>query len=69
MDKILDVYFHEKVIGQLKQDNHGDMSFKYSLSWLNDPDATRISCSLPLQENTYGRKECHAFFGGILPKI
>jgi serine/threonine-protein kinase HipA len=68
MDKILDVYFHEKVIGQLKQDNHGDMSFKYSLSWLNDPDATRISCSLPLQENTYGRKECHAFFGGILPE-
>ena len=68
MAKILDVYFHEKIIGQLEQDDHGDMNFTYSASWLNDPNAIRISCSLPLQKGTFKRKECRAFFGGILPE-
>jgi len=48
MVKSLDVYFHEKIVGQLAQDIHGDITFTYSSSWLNDPDAIRISCSLPL---------------------
>ncbi len=30
MEKILDVYFHEKIIGQLIQDNHGEMICKRS---------------------------------------
>lgn len=68
MAKILDVYFYEKIIGQLIQDNHGEMNFSYSVDWLNDPHATRISCSLPLQEEAFKRKSCHAFFGGILPE-
>jgi serine/threonine-protein kinase HipA len=68
MAKILDVYFHEKIIGQLEQDNHGDINFKYSANWLNDPNATRISCSLPLQETTFSRKYCRAFFENILPE-
>ncbi len=68
MTKVLDVYFHEKIIGLLEQDNNGDMRFTYSSNWLNDPNAVKISCSLPLQENTFKRKECQAFFGGILPE-
>ena len=68
MTKILDVYFHEKIVGQLIQDNHGDMSFTYSTTWLKDKNAIRISCSLPLQVDTFMRKECRAFFGGILPE-
>src|SRR5947207_11502063 len=68
MAKILDVYFHEKIAGQLEQDDHGDINFTYSASWLNDPSATKISHSLPLQEGTFKRKECRAFFGGILPE-
>ena len=68
MAKILDVYFHEKVIGQLVQDDHGEMNFTYSASWLADPLAIRISCSLPLQKETFKRKDCRAFFGGILPE-
>jgi serine/threonine-protein kinase HipA len=68
MTKTLDVYFHEKIIGLLEQDVHGDMRFTYSANWLNDPNAVRISCSLPLQESPFKRKGCQAFFGGILPE-
>ena len=68
MTKVLNVYFHEKIIGQLEQDNHGEMSFAYSTNWLGDPQASRISCSLPLRDAPFKRKECHAFFGGILPE-
>jgi serine/threonine-protein kinase HipA len=44
------------------------MSFTYSTIWLKDKNAIRISCSLPLQVETFKRKECRAFFGGILPE-
>jgi len=68
MTKVLDVYFHEKQVGQLTQDNHGDIHFTYSIDWLKDPMARKISHSLPLQEETFTRQRCHAFFGGILPE-
>jgi len=68
MTKKLDVYFHDKLIGQLEQDNHGEMNFTYSSNWLNNPNAVSISCSLPLQDDTFKRKDCQAFFGGILPE-
>lgn len=68
MEKILDVYFHEKIVGKLIQDKNGEMSFTYSHSWLADPNAISISCSLPLQKETFKRKNCQAFFEGILPE-
>jgi len=68
MAKMLDVYFEEKIVGYLQQDDHSDMNFTYADNWLNDSAAIRISCSLPLQKNTFKKKECSAFFGGILPE-
>ncbi len=68
MTKTLDIYFQEKIVGQLIQDEQGDMNFTYATSWLEDPNAIRISCSLPLQKDTFERKDCYAFFGGILPE-
>ncbi|MHB1947474.1 MAG: HipA domain-containing protein [Gammaproteobacteria bacterium] len=68
MAKVLNVYFHEKIIGHLLQDDHGEMSFSYTSDWVNDPNSMRISCSLPLQNEAFKRKACHAFFGGILPE-
>lgn len=68
MAKTLDVYFHEKIIGKLIQDDHGDMSFTYSREWVEDPHAAAISCSLPLQLETFERKKCRAFFEGMLPE-
>lgn len=68
MIKILDVYFYEKIIGKLVQDKQGDISFTYEKKWVEDPHATAISCSLPLQLETFKRRECRAFFEGILPE-
>lgn len=68
MAKILNVYFHEEMIGRLEQDNRGEIHFSYSTAWLDNPEAVSISCSLPLQEASFNRKECHAFFGGLLPE-
>lgn len=68
MAKILDVYFYENNIGQLVQDNHGDINFTYSSAWLQNSNAVAISCSLPLQAEVFKRKQCSAFFEGILPE-
>lgn len=68
MTKTLQVYFHETVIGQLVQDDDGEINFTYDKAWLNDPNAVAISCSLPLRQETFRRKECRAFFEGILPE-
>lgn len=68
MAKILNVYFHERIVGELKQDDAGDMVFTYLPDWLKDKAAIAISYSLPLQEKTFKRKQCRAFFAGILPE-
>lgn len=65
---MLDVYLHAKLIGHLIQNEHGDIQFTYSKRWLEDPAAFPISCSLPLQLETFDKKTCRPFFEGILPE-
>src|SRR3990167_367525 len=66
--KILDVYLKERIIGKLIQNNMGEMQFVYSNDWIDDSHAIAISCSLPLQPGLFKRKQCHAFFEGLLPE-
>jgi serine/threonine-protein kinase HipA len=68
MTKTLDVYLHDDLAGQLTQDDGGQMAFKYAESWLNRPDASPLSHSLPLRKQRFSRRECRAFFAGILPE-
>lgn len=68
MAKKLNVYWNKTLVGLLIQDDHGDLQFQYSISWLHSEQATPISCSLPLQEAVYKRKACRGFFEGILPE-
>lgn len=68
MAKFLDVYFHNKIVGQLIQDDHGNMNFIYAKKWLTNPKAVAISCSLPLQKEKFSKKQCRAFFEGLLPE-
>lgn len=68
MTKILEVYWAENLVGQLIQTEHGELNFKYATTWLNSPESMAISCSLPLQEKTFTRKECQGFFQGLLPE-
>ena len=68
MARSLDVYLHHDLVGHLIQDDDGDLSFEYGASWLEEPAAMSLSRSLPLRKERFRRKECHAFFGGILPE-
>ncbi len=68
MARTLEVYLHNDLVGQLTQDDGGQMVFKYVEDWLNRPGATPLSHSLPLRKERFSRKECRGFFAGILPE-
>jgi serine/threonine-protein kinase HipA len=68
MARTLDVYLHNELVGHLIQDDGGQMVFDYAESWLQKPDATPLSQSLPLRNKRFKRNECRGFFAGILPE-
>src|SRR5690348_6987376 len=68
MARALDVYLHNDLVGHLVQDDEGAMSFQYGAIWLEKPGAISLSQSLPLRKEAFRRRECRAFFGGILPE-
>jgi serine/threonine-protein kinase HipA len=67
MARTLDVYIGDDVVGQLVQDDGGQMSFTYAEGWRNKQGAVPLSKSLPLRTEPFKGKECRGFFGGILP--
>lgn len=68
MTRILDVYLLEHFIGQLTQNNSGELGFAYAPKWLGNKKAIPLSQSLPLQPEPFLNPQCHGFFGGILPE-
>jgi serine/threonine-protein kinase HipA len=64
----LDVYLHQHLVGNLVQDEHGQMMFEYVDAWLKNPAAVALSRSLPLTKKHFDRNECRGFFAGILPE-
>lgn len=68
MAKILNVYLHYDKVGELILDDNGQMVFDYAEDWLNNPNASPLSHSLPLQKERFPRKVCRGFFAGILPE-
>jgi serine/threonine-protein kinase HipA len=68
MARTLDVYLHQSQVGQLAQNDHGEMSFSYGESWLVNAQAVPLSHSLPLRREPFPRKECRGFFAGVLPE-
>lgn len=68
MARVLDVYFHRNKVGQLTQDDGGQMGFCYAPEWLDSSGAVALSQSLPLGGEAFSQKECQGFFGGILPE-
>lgn len=68
MTKTLDVYLHDELVGHLNQDDHGQMVFEYTQSWLDKAGATPLSQSLPLRKERFTRNECRGFFAGVLPE-
>ena len=68
MARTLDVYLHRELVGHLIQNDGGQMVFDYAVSWLQRPDATPLSHSLPLRQKRFTRKECRGYFAGVLPE-
>jgi serine/threonine-protein kinase HipA len=68
MARTLDVYLHRELVGHLIQNDGGQMVFDYAENWLQKPDATPLSHSLPLRRKRFTRKECRGYFAGVLPE-
>ena len=68
MARSLNVFLGRNFVGQLIQDDGGQMLFEYAESWLENPDAISLSRSLPMRNERFTQKECRGFFGGILPE-
>lgn len=68
MSRMLNTYWDDHIVGELIQDDGGQMSFQYSPTWLDSPQAAKISQSLPLQADVFKRNQCRGFFAGLLPE-
>jgi serine/threonine-protein kinase HipA len=68
MTRSLSVWWDSRVVGALRLDEHGDLGFSYDQAWLDDPDSSPISQSLPKRAEPFNRRETRPFFGGLLPE-
>ena len=68
MMRTLNVWWDGRLVGQLTQNQHGELGFAYAPEWLNDAEALPLSASLPKQAEPFSRRECRPFFGGLLPE-
>lgn len=65
--RILSVYFEETVVGKLRQDERGQLSFFYDRSYLTRQKAYPLSISLPLSDEVYEDDVVRPFFSNLLP--
>ena len=68
MKSTLSVWRDGTIVGRLTLNEHGDMGFAYSETWLANPQARPISRSLPKREAPFGRRATRPFFAGLLPE-
>lgn len=66
--RVLNVWWEERLAGQLTQDRHGELGFTYAQEWLSDESAPALSASLPKRAEAYSRRDCRPFFAGLLPE-
>jgi serine/threonine-protein kinase HipA len=68
MTRTLDVWWARRLVGQLTQNQHGELGFAYAPEWLSDEETQPLSASLPKRTEPFTRRECRPFFGGLLPE-
>ncbi|SHJ41502.1 serine/threonine-protein kinase HipA [Roseomonas rosea] len=68
MTRTLDIWWDGHLVGQLTQNQHGELGFAYAPEWLSDEEAQPLSASLPKRAEPFTRRECRPFFGGLLPE-
>jgi serine/threonine-protein kinase HipA len=68
MNKTLNVWWEDRLVGQLLIDEHGELEFVYGKDWLKWHGAHPISQSLPLKPEPFNRRDTRPFFAGLLPE-
>ena len=63
----LNVFMNGRLVGQLRRDVSGAISFKYDRSWLEWEFVMPVSLSLPLREQAYAGAPVMAVFDNLLP--
>ncbi|UWZ85881.1 type II toxin-antitoxin system HipA family toxin [Occallatibacter riparius] len=63
----LNVFLNSRLVGQLRRDVSGAISFKYDQSWLEWEFVMPVSLSLPLRAQTYSGAPVIAVFDNLLP--
>lgn len=66
--KTLNVFFDDKLVGKLNQNEDLVHSFKYDSTWLDSSDRFQLSTALPLRLESFGNKATLAFFENLLPE-
>ena len=66
--RIAEIYVFEKFAGLLTEDDNGQFSFRYDQTYLADPLAISVSCTLPLKEESYVSESLFPFFDGLIPE-
>lgn len=66
--RTLDIWWDGRLVGQLTQNQYGELGFVYAPEWLDEKEAQPLSASLPKQAEPFTRRECRPFFGGLLPE-
>lgn len=62
-----EVYIRDVLAGRICETEDG-YAFTYDDAWLNAPDATAVSLTLPLRKEPYESKTLFPFFDGLIPE-
>ena len=63
----LNVFLNSRLVGQLRRETSGAISFQYDRSWLDWESALPVSLSLPIREQPYIGAPVLAVFENLLP--
>lgn len=63
----LNVFLNSRLVGQLRRNISGAISFQYDQSWMEWQSALPVSLSLPIREQAYTGVPVSAVFENLLP--
>jgi len=63
----LNVFLNSRLVGQLRRETSGAISFRYGQSWLDRDSAVPVSLSLPIRKQPYIGAPVLAVFENLLP--
>src|SRR5215469_16619031 len=63
----LNTFLNSRLVGQLRRESSGAISFNYDRSWIEWPQDIPVSLSLPIREKEYTGAPVIAVFENLLP--